>query len=86
MALVRAFMLENFLAGEGQQQTPDREPCPDPALVVIRRCDLAVDKVPIELACELYLFVLEIDDLVIQPRADRSPDLVVSDCFGRILR
>jgi len=30
--------------------------------------------------------VLEIDDLVIQPRADRSPDLVVSGCFGRILR
>ena len=52
-------MLENFLAGEGQRQPPDREPCPDPALVVIRRCDLAVDKVPIELACELYLFVLD---------------------------
>ena len=28
------------------------------------RCDLAVDPLPVELACELYQFVLHIDDLL----------------------
>jgi hypothetical protein len=57
---------------------------PGPALVAVERGDLAVDKVPIDLAGELRRFVLEVDDLV-QPRSNRSPDLVVSGFFGRIV-
>src|SRR5258708_33205237 len=52
-----------------QQQTnckPRRDP--GPALVAVERGDLAVDKVPIDLARELRQFVLEVDDLV-QPRS-----------------
>jgi hypothetical protein len=40
------------------------------ALVAVKRCDLAVDEVPIDLAGELCQFVLEVDDLV-QPRSEQ---------------
>jgi hypothetical protein len=45
-----------------EQQQPDREPCrdPRPALVAVERGDLAVDKVPVDLAGELRQFVLEL--------------------------
>src|SRR5258708_36860821 len=49
-----------------EQQQPDREPCraPGPALLAVERGDLAVDKIPVDLAGELRQFVLEVDDLV----------------------
>jgi hypothetical protein len=55
-----------------EQQQPDHEPCrdPGPALVAVERGDLAVDKVPIDLAGKLRRFVLEVDDLV-QPRSEQ---------------
>ena len=54
-----------------EQQQPDRKPRrdPGPALVAVERCDLAVDKVPVNLAGELRQFVFEIDNLV-QPRSE----------------
>jgi len=55
-----------------EQQQPDREPRrdPGPALVAVERGDLAIDKVPVDLAGELRQFVLEVDDLV-QPRSEQ---------------
>jgi hypothetical protein len=55
-----------------EQQKADRKPRrdPGPALVAVKRGDLAVDKVPIDLAGELRQFVLEVDDLV-EPRSEQ---------------
>ena len=55
-----------------EQQKADRKPRrdPGPALVAVERGDLAVDKVPVDLAGELRQPVLEVDDLV-QPRSEQ---------------
>src|ERR1700686_1529584 len=69
-ALARAFIGQSVNLLE--QQQPDRKPRrdPGPALVAVERGDLAVDKVPVDLAGELRQFVLEVDDLV-QPRSEQ---------------
>jgi hypothetical protein len=55
-----------------EQQQPDCKPRRDagPPLVAVERGDLAIDKVPIDLAGELRQFMLEVDDLV-QPRSEQ---------------
>jgi hypothetical protein len=55
-----------------EQQQPDCKPRrnPGPALVAVEQGDLAVDKVPVDLAGELCRFVLEVDDLI-QPYSER---------------
>jgi hypothetical protein len=55
-----------------EQQQPDHEPSlnPRPALVAVERCDLAVDPLPVDLACELHQLVLHIDDLL-EPRSEQ---------------
>lgn len=51
--------LANALIGQPvnvlEQQQPDHEAGrdPGPAMLAVERCDLAVDPVPIDLACEL---------------------------------
>jgi hypothetical protein len=49
-----------------EQQKPDHEAGLDsgPTLVAVERCDLAVDPLPVELACELHQLVLHVDDLL----------------------
>src|ERR1700730_9185293 len=49
-----------------EQQKPDRKARLDPGSTVlaVERRDLAVDKVPVDLACELCQLVLQLDDLV----------------------
>jgi hypothetical protein len=49
-----------------EQQQPDHEPGlnPRPALVAVERRDLAVDPLPVDLACELHQLVLHVDDLL----------------------
>jgi hypothetical protein len=53
-----------------EQQQSDGKPCrdPRPPLVAVERGDLAVDKIPVDLAGELRQFMPEVDDLV-QPRS-----------------
>src|SRR5262245_9403520 len=55
-----------------EQQQADHEARldPRPALVAVERGDVAVDKVPVDLARELHQLVLHVDDLV-QPRAEQ---------------
>ena len=55
-----------------EQQKPDHEAGldPGPALVAVERRDLAVDPLPVDLACELHQFVLHIDDLI-EPRPEQ---------------
>src|SRR5262245_59893598 len=55
-----------------EQKKPDHKPCrnPRPTTVAVQRRDLAVDEVPIDLACELSQLVPHVDDLV-QPRAEQ---------------
>src|SRR5262249_26880194 len=69
-ALAHAFVRQpvNVL----EQKKPDHKPCrnPRPATVAVQRRDLAVDEVPIDLACELSQLVPHVDDLV-QPRAEQ---------------
>jgi hypothetical protein len=72
-----------------EQKKPDAEPGldPRPALVAIERRNLAIDKVPVDLAGELHQLVPQIDDLV-EPGAEqrnRSPSLVFFGFFGRIV-
>src|ERR1700688_1254433 len=95
-ALAHAFVRQpvNLL----EQQQPDREPCrnPGPPLVAVKRGDLAIDKVPVDLAGELRQFVPQVDDLV-QPgseqiagsrrlwllRSHRSPPMRATEsCFA----
>jgi hypothetical protein len=49
-----------------EQQKPDHEAGldPGPALVAVKRRNLAVDPRPIELACELHQLMLHVDDLL----------------------
>ena len=49
-----------------EQQKPDHEAGLDsgPALVAVKRCDLAIQPLPVELACKLHQFVLHVDDLL----------------------
>src|SRR6476619_1706606 len=55
-----------------EQQQPDHEPGldPRPAVLAVKRRDLAVDPVPIDLAGKQNQLVLQIDDLV-QPRPEQ---------------
>src|ERR1700694_573897 len=55
-----------------EQQQPDCKPRrdPRPALVAVERCDLAVDKVPVDPAGELHQLVLHVDDLI-EPRPEQ---------------
>src|SRR5262245_25654750 len=55
-----------------EQKKPDHKPCrnPRPTTVAVQRRDLAVDEVPIDLACELSQLVPHVDDPV-QPRAEQ---------------
>jgi hypothetical protein len=55
-----------------EQQQTDCKPGRDsgPALLAVERGDLTVDKVLIDLAGELFQFVLEVDDLI-QPRPEQ---------------
>src|SRR5882757_2496767 len=55
-----------------EQQQPDHEAGLDarPAVLAVKRCDLAVDPVPIDLAGKQNQFVLQVDDLV-QPRPEQ---------------
>ena len=72
-----------------EQQQPDRKSRRDakPPLLAVERCDLAVDKVPIDLAGELRQLVLEVDDLVKRSsRArNRSFEPIVLCFFGCIV-
>jgi hypothetical protein len=69
-ALAHAFVRQpvNVL----EQQQPDGKPRrdPGPPLLAVKRGDLAVDEVPVDLAGELRQFVLEVDDLV-EPRPEQ---------------
>ena len=49
-----------------EQQKPDHEPGldPGPSLVAVERRDLAVDPLPVDLACERHQIVLHVDDLL----------------------
>ena len=49
-----------------EQQKADDEPRldPGPAFVAVQRRDLAVDEVPVDLACELHQLVFPVDDLI----------------------
>ena len=65
----------------------DRKLCRDrraPTLVAVGRRNLAIDKVPIDLAAEPCQFVLEVM-LWSNCARNRSPDLIVSACFGGAL-
>jgi len=55
-----------------EQQQPDRKlrRDPGPSLLAVERGDLAVDKVPVDLAGKLRQFVFEVDDLI-QPRSEQ---------------
>src|SRR5262249_32336227 len=55
-----------------QQQKPDHEPSfdPRPTLVAVERCDLAIEKLPVNLLCQLHQLMLHVDDLV-QPRPEQ---------------
>jgi hypothetical protein len=63
-ALAHAFVGQTVNALE--QQKPDHEPRldPGPAFVAVERRDLGIDKLPVDLACELHQLVFHIDDLV----------------------
>src|SRR5256886_5875320 len=69
-ALARTFVGQaiNML----EQKKPDHKPCRNsgPTTVAIQRCDLAVDKVPVDLTGELHQLVPHVDDLV-QLRAEQ---------------
>src|SRR5437762_10852012 len=69
-ALARTFVGEpvNML----EQKKPDHKPCRNsrPTTVAVQRCDLAVDKVPVDLTRELHQLVPHVDDLV-QLRAEQ---------------
>src|SRR5881398_219343 len=69
-ALARTFVGQavNML----EQKKPDHKPCRNsgPTTVAIQRCDLAVDKVPVDLTRELHQLVPHVDDLV-QLRAEQ---------------
>ena len=69
-ALAYAFIGQPVNVLEQQQPDHERRRDPGPALVAVERRDLAIDKVPIDLAGELRQFVLEVDDLV-QPRSEQ---------------
>src|SRR5215475_1939340 len=55
-----------------EQKKPDDKPCRNsrPTTVAVQRRNLTVDKVPVDLACELRQLVPHVDDLV-QPRAEQ---------------
>ena len=55
-----------------EQQEPDREAGldPGPALVAVKRRDLAVDPLPIKLAGKLHQLMLHVDDLL-EPRPEQ---------------
>src|SRR6476660_7823424 len=55
-----------------EQQQPDHEAGldPRPTVLAVKRCDLAVDPVPIDLAGKQNQLVLHVDDLV-QPRPEQ---------------
>src|SRR5262249_1288521 len=55
-----------------EQKKPDHKPCRNsrPTTVAVQRRDLAVDELPVDLACELHQLVPHVDDLV-QPRAEQ---------------
>ena len=55
-----------------EQQQPNHEPGlnPRPAFVAVERRDLAVDPLPVDLACELHQRVLGVDDLL-EPRPEQ---------------
>src|SRR5206468_11902235 len=63
-ALARTFVGQavNML----EQKKPDHKPCRNsrPTTVAVQRCDLAVDKVPVDLTRELHQLVPHVDDLV----------------------
>src|SRR5947199_5024026 len=69
-ALARTFVGQavNML----EQKKPDHKPCRNsrPTTVAVQRCDLAVDKVPVDLTRELHQLVPHVDDLV-QLRAEQ---------------
>src|SRR5436853_6825571 len=69
-ALARTFVGQavNML----EQKKPDHKPCRKsrPTIVAVQRCDLAVDKVPVDLTRELHQLVPHVDDLV-QLRAEQ---------------
>src|SRR5439155_6957320 len=69
-ALARTFVGQavNML----EQKKPDHKPCRNsgPTTVAIQQCDLAVDKVPVDLTRELHQLVPHVDDLV-QLRAEQ---------------
>ena len=70
-----------------EQQQPDRKARLDPgsALVAVERRDLAVDPVPVDLPASCASSCLRL--MIWSSRArNRSPDLVVSCFFGRIVR
>src|SRR6516225_2280163 len=68
-----------------EQKKPDHKSGRNsgPTSVAVQRRDLAVDKVPVDLARELHQLVLHVDDLI-QPRAEQITRSVVSCFFGRI--
>src|SRR6266480_2451165 len=55
-----------------EQKKPDHKPCRNsrPTTVAVQRRDLAIDELPVDLACELHQLVPHVDDLV-QPRAEQ---------------
>ena len=66
-----------------EQQQPDDEAGldPRPAIVAVKRRDLAIDPVPVDLAGELYQLVLQVDDLV-----EPGPEQIAFSCRLRLLR
>jgi hypothetical protein len=63
-ALAHAFIRQPVNVFE--QQQPDHEACrdPGPPFVAVKRSDLAVDKVPVDLCGQPRQFMIEVDDLV----------------------
>src|SRR5438105_11995477 len=74
-ALARTFVGQavNML----EQKKPDHKPCRNsrPTTVAVQRCDLAVDKVPVDLTRELHRLVPHVDDLVPAARGIDHPIL-----------
>src|SRR5205823_1372378 len=66
-----------------EQKKPDHKPCRNsrPTTVAVQRCDLAVDKVPVDLTRELHQLVPHVDDLV-QLRAEQ----ITRSCHLVLLR
>src|SRR4030095_8587891 len=54
-----------------------------PTTVAVQRRDLAVDELPVDLACELHQLVPHVDDLV-QPRADNGGDESLNKLGDRV--